>query len=66
MKTTLKNCVCEYYNPQWWHCQVIKSIVTKQLEMQAYVNHMLKSKQENWYDPIDQTLKFLHSFMQTG
>ncbi len=34
--------------------------------MQAYFKHILKSKQENWYNLIDQTLKFLHSFMQSG
>jgi hypothetical protein len=66
MKTISENCVCEHYNPQWWYCQTIRSIVTKQLEMQAYFKHILKSKQENWYNPIDQTLKFLHSFMQSG
>jgi hypothetical protein len=66
MKKILKYCVCEHYNPQSWYCQIIRSIVTKQLEMQAYFKHILKSKQENWYNLIDQTLKFLHSFMQSG
>jgi hypothetical protein len=36
--------------------KLFRSIVTKQLEMQAYFKHILKSKQENWYNPIDQTL----------
>jgi hypothetical protein len=52
MKTISENCVCEHYNPQWY-CQIIRSILTKQLEMQAYLKHKLKSKQENWYNPID-------------